>query len=194
MTAVFSVPLQWHGGGTDTKWESAYNVNSGEDNFPAGPAGIWTRILSIMTPRNYPGSPVLLRLLLVFFFLFLFIRQYTFGDKLALNKPVGTFNTRTTGQTTRLLQSSVLLSSVLSWADRTNYFTTKWSVVRIVADRTNNTTAQCSVLRSYYHRHRRQIIPQCSTLLSVRIIKGRSYLFYYSAVFIWNKMRTRTPV
>ena len=38
------------GGGTDTEWESAHKVDSGEENCPAAPARIWTRNLSIPSP------------------------------------------------------------------------------------------------------------------------------------------------
>ena len=47
MTGVFYVALRQLGGGTDTEEESAQKVNSGEENFPAAPAGTRTRNLSI---------------------------------------------------------------------------------------------------------------------------------------------------
>ena len=50
MTRVFYVPLPQHMGGTDTKQESAHEVNSGEENSPAAPAGIRTGDLSITSP------------------------------------------------------------------------------------------------------------------------------------------------
>ena len=38
------------------KLESAQKVNSGEENYPAAPAGIWTHDLSVMSPALYPLS------------------------------------------------------------------------------------------------------------------------------------------
>ena len=56
------MPLQRNWGGTDTEWESADTVNSGEGNSPDDPARIRTRNLSItspaLLPTSYPGSPV----------------------------------------------------------------------------------------------------------------------------------------
>ena len=55
------------GGETDTKQESAHNVDSGEENSPAAPAGIRTRNLSItspaLSPTSYPGSIFRLQML-----------------------------------------------------------------------------------------------------------------------------------
>ena len=59
MTGVFYMPLQWHGGGTDTKSESAHKGNSGEENSPSGPAGIQTQNLLTMSPVFYQqATPV----------------------------------------------------------------------------------------------------------------------------------------
>ena len=55
-TGVFYVPLWLHGGGTDSEYESAHKVNSGEENPPAAPAGIRTRNLSITSPAFLPTS------------------------------------------------------------------------------------------------------------------------------------------
>ena len=50
-------------GGTDTEYESAQKVNSGEENSPAAPARIQTGNLSIMSPALYkqaiPASSML---------------------------------------------------------------------------------------------------------------------------------------
>ena len=51
MTGVFYMPLRQHGVGTDTEKESAREVDSGEDNSPAAPAGIRTHNLSISRVR-----------------------------------------------------------------------------------------------------------------------------------------------
>ena len=52
----FYVPLQLHGGRTDTKQESVHKVNSGEENSPDSSAGIQTRNLSIMSLALLPTS------------------------------------------------------------------------------------------------------------------------------------------
>ena len=53
MTGVFLYVTAVTRGGTDTEWESAQKVNSGEENVSAAPAGIWTRNLSITSPALY---------------------------------------------------------------------------------------------------------------------------------------------
>ena len=47
------MPLRYHGGGTDTKKESAHKVNSREENSPAAPAEIQTRNFRSRVRRSY---------------------------------------------------------------------------------------------------------------------------------------------